>query len=54
MSDFVSLQSSGSIPDDFTTLSTHKFEADHAENTNKEAGDRTTTTTVLTYAMAKE
>lgn len=36
LSDFVSLQSGGSIPEDFTTLSTHKFEADHAENTNKD------------------
>lgn len=33
---FVSLKSQGSIPLDFTTLSTQKFEEDHAINTDKE------------------
>ncbi|MBI3134330.1 MAG: M48 family metalloprotease [Bacteroidetes bacterium] len=33
---FVSLQCKGHIPQDFTTLSSKKFETDHAENTDKD------------------
>lgn len=34
--DFVSLRCKGHIPEDFTTLSTKKYESDLGENTNKE------------------
>jgi beta-barrel assembly-enhancing protease len=35
LDNFVTLKCSGSIPEDFTTLSSKKFETDHAENTDK-------------------
>lgn len=36
LNNYTALKSSGSIPDDFTTLSSQKFEADRAENDNKD------------------
>src|SRR5687768_8626296 len=35
LENFTTLKCTGSIPEDFTTLSSKKFEADHAENTDK-------------------